>query len=116
MAETFKDEMPLASLGSRVSGTERVNMMVMAEQYLRLDMTSPSSNHSLKKQYVLYPSKQTVIHYLHEILVNISVPEVVRDFLHVFYFILWVTWRFFPSLSQGIRWIFSSYRLARLSL
>lgn len=46
MAETFKDEMPLASLGSRVSGTERVNMMVMAEQYLRLDMTASSSNHS----------------------------------------------------------------------
>lgn len=46
MAETLKDKMPLASLGSRVSGTERVNMIVMAEQYLRLDMAVSSSSHS----------------------------------------------------------------------
>lgn len=46
MTEIFKDEMPLASLGSRVSGLERVNMMVMTEQYFSLDMTSSFSNYS----------------------------------------------------------------------
>lgn len=46
MAETLKDKMRLASLGSRVSGTERVNMIVTAEQFLRLDMAVTSSNHS----------------------------------------------------------------------
>lgn len=49
MTETFKDEMPSASLESRVFGPERVNMMAMMEQYCSLDVTASSSNYSKEK-------------------------------------------------------------------
>lgn len=77
--------MPLASLVSRVSGPERVNMMATTEQYFSLDMTTSSNNYS-KETVCSFPSKQTVIHYLHEMLDNNTVAEVARDFFLLFCF------------------------------
>lgn len=100
--------MPLASLGSRVSGPERVNMMATTEQYFSLDMTASSSNYS-KETVRSFPSKQTVIHYLNEMPVNNTVVEVARDFFLlfcfgwffvVFYFILLVSWWLFLFISR----------------
>lgn len=100
--------MPLVSLVSRVSGPERVNMMVTTEQYFSLDMTTSSNNYS-KETVCSFPSKQTVIHYLHEMPDNNTVAEVVRDFFIlfcfgfffvVFYFILLVSWWLFLFIPR----------------
>lgn len=56
MTQTFKDEMLLSSLESRVSGPERVNMMMTAEQCLNQNMSASSSNYN-KETICLYPSK-----------------------------------------------------------